>query len=801
MNKLFFVYIHCFLLLFFILAQAELSFSGKMFITNNGGLRLQGIEKTGTLSGLRFKGAASISTNGDLIRTSSFYNQGSWLDNTSNHSGGLVFKRDGTAQVHISNGGTVRVREIIGYDVVIDLDVDADRDNDIDEDDDPLEDTWSKGPCSRGALVLPNCDDDGGNGYPDNWIGGDWDWNIGDEPANTNVDNAADLNDIAPLHLSKTGLATLQNDLIITLTVSKPIGEPTYFASTDAEDRVRIFLPSKISGNNREIQPGDVAIIGPENGVQAKFVKVPSNPDEYSYTLFEGDGILKFGVEGIAVGALIDIELKMENAQGEIGYDKVRLKVAPFALLDNTCAVNTAAGSGKTVIVEDASTSNDDFRISLRNVYGTTHLDEIMTTGSSVFHQDYFEIGYAKAPYGQLNIYLTLPNLNDEGYSEYEGVRRYVHNQVLKENVGVYKHLVWPYMNPQDVGGDIEAIPRANGNEPGCFLHGNLMDPRLVDFFIAQDVNPDLPINTSFLPCGHVDEVISVAPDAQRYFIIDPEVCWGLLVWADKKDPNAIMLEKTYLPTGMTVHDAISLDIRGINEFWEKCFNTTNSLCFMHPDNIPSIRSEMGLDSPESTPVSDGSNSGSANLEKGGAFIGFFPNNQKRYYRITFVSSTQYTMAYKEEIGSWINDENGLITDDCVFENARCFILKHWWAGTPNSGDIFTFNADPLCKTLEIPIIYGFSFYSPSTPVTNNSVNCLVDMNTVFTAKQFGPDVDYLNNGMVSDILEDYVRAMFVKVYSNVNMPDETYYHSMLGSIHCATNVQRVIPSYKWWDY
>ena len=564
MNKYFFVHIGCLTLLLIMTARADLSFGDKMFLTNTGGLRLQGIEKSGALSGLRFSSAASVSTDGDLIRTVSYYNQGTWLDDPSNCANGLIFRHNGTAHMHISPGGTVRVREIIGYDVVIDIDVDADRDNDVDADDDLLEDTWSNGTGSKGAIVLPNCDDDGGNGYPDNWIGGDWDFMMGDEPTNTTVDNAADINDLAPLHIAKTGLATLPDDLIITLTVSQVTGESSYFTPTAAEDRLRIFLP----GNGSYIQAGDNAIIGPENGAQAKFVKTPANPDEFSYAFFAGNGVIQFGVEGIELGAQIDIELTMENAQGVMGSDKVRIRVAPFILADHTLEANTAAGSGKTVYIEDML-NNLDLIQDLRTEFnqGETRLDE--TTINDRWHQDGYEIGYAKAPYGQLPVVLSLPRGSQYGNLFY----MYTHNELLRGNVGVCTQVEGPYISSQDDGGNIECIPRDNGTKPGYFFFGDDMEQDIVDFFIAQEVNPPKPVTTSWMLLGHVDEIFSFAPDGQKVIVADPDVCWALMVWARNIDPNATIMRTT------TVGALLSLP-----GFWEANFNN-----MMDPAHLPCV--------------------------------------------------------------------------------------------------------------------------------------------------------------------------------------------------------------------
>jgi Zn-dependent metalloprotease len=73
--------------------------------------RSKGTVKTGTLSGLKFSNAASISTTGDVIGSQTLICSNAWLDNTSNLTGGLVLKdAAGKAQMCISSGGIIRTR-------------------------------------------------------------------------------------------------------------------------------------------------------------------------------------------------------------------------------------------------------------------------------------------------------------------------------------------------------------------------------------------------------------------------------------------------------------------------------------------------------------------------------------------------------------------------------------------------------------------------------------------------------------------------------------------------------------------
>ena len=65
------------------------------------------------LSGLTFGTGASIDDNGNLYRSSLYTDQGAWLDNQNNLTGGLVFGTvaDNKAHTYIAGNGTMRVRK------------------------------------------------------------------------------------------------------------------------------------------------------------------------------------------------------------------------------------------------------------------------------------------------------------------------------------------------------------------------------------------------------------------------------------------------------------------------------------------------------------------------------------------------------------------------------------------------------------------------------------------------------------------------------------------------------------------
>lgn len=753
---------------------------------------------------------AEVSSSGNYVKSNSDYSPDD-LGFGTNHTKTLYIEgidkstdpADQTFKVEIDPDGTGENGGPAGWmctDVIrltlidVDLDVDADRNNVINGADEVSENTWNTGVDTRGAIVLPNCDKDNTTlKAPDNWVGGtgnDWDFDPATtENPNITVDPDPDKDDLGPLYFHKIMPDCLLDNMVITLEVKQTTGEASYFSGVDAEDRLRIFLPSDVSGNDHIIKAGDISVIGVEKGDEAIFKKTPNpSANEYSYSIFEGEGIVKFGVEGIRFGFMVDVEVKVEIGGHLLGSDKVRLKVAPFVLSNHLSPVNTS-GSNETVYVEDIGSDNSDLRTKLNTKY-STKLDQ--TTLGDRWHQDGYEIGYVKAPYGEMPVVLSLRRglCWDPVTRKYtKKFYKYTHNVLLKSGVGVCTEVEddSSYVT-QDGGGNLECIP--NSSSPGMVFHGDQMASETEDFFDAQNVNPGLAVKTDWLLVGHVDEVVSASPDGTHIIVADPEVCWALLIWADKLSGSAVMLQDM-LPhsmSGTPVSYVVSdMTLRNFN------FSTV-----MASTKLPQIRSDLGLASPESIPVADPGNSGSAALAKGGAFIGFFPNNNTREYKITFTNATDYDLEYRES-GSWISDGSGEISKDEVFTDSKCFILMHWWSGTPAANDVFTFNADPSCNTLEMPVLFR-EVSVKALAYTNNHVNSLIDDSSVISAQSFGPSVNYTGSG-ASNILGDYVESIFSKAVLTLTPADDRAYHNNQGSLHCGTNVQRDIPTDKWWEY
>ena len=224
----------------------------------------------------------------------------------------------------------------------------------------------------------------------------------------------------------------------------------------------------------------------------------------------------------------------------------------------------------------------------------------------------------------------------------------------------------------------------------------------------------------------------------------------------------------------------------------------------------------MGTSGPETIPVAGAANLGTASLDKAGALVGFFPNNNTRNYRITFVDDTEYRLEWQEPGGTWTQDDNvGRIDLDSVFygdpttgqPTSGAFILSQYWSGgAPAAGDTFTFSADPTAKTIEMPVLFGPEYdggtFDGLGAYTTDHANSLVSGTKVVTGDTYGPRVDFDGSG-AKDILKEYVTSMFVRAgytAADIHWADARLYHNLCGSLHCGTNVQREVPTYNWWE-
>jgi len=513
-------------------------------------------------------------------------------------------------------------------------------------------------------------------------------------------------------------------------------------------------------------------------------------PPQRDYSIFEGGGIVEMGLEGIQFGAMVDAVLEVYKGTNLLYNDRVRFKVAPFVVLSHTDAVSQPAPAQETVYIEDMGADNAALRGALGGEYGAC-LDQ--TSIVDIWHQDGYEIGYSSAPYKTISVILGFPR-GQRTYGGQEALNVYTRQTLLRSDVGLIHDFQQGAYTTHDMGGNLEAIPGA----PGSFLYGSGLDTDMVDFLEAQEVQTGTSTNVGWLLVGHIDEVVSFAPDGVTTLVADPELCWALLVIADSINPTASMLQRMDDPSGtrlssrgMPVHNVVNHS--GLRTF---NFNTV-----MDPANLPTVRSDLGLGSPTTSPVAAPGNTGTAVLEDAGALVGYFPDNNTRDWRLTFTNDHEYAIEHQVAGGAWTADGTGDRLQDSVSDSRLAFVLRHWWGGgAPVAGDIFTFSTDPTGATLELPVLFR-SEGGSALAFTNNVTNCLVDGNDVFVAQTYGPHVD-IGGGAAVDILEDYVDRMLGRAgYTDVHFCEERVYHNNAGSIHCGTNVRRSVSSPNWWEW
>lgn len=737
------------------------------------------------------------------------------------------------------------------------LSVDTNRDGSITSADDADEDTWSKGSSGKGAIVLPNCDDDDQDHIPDNWPGQnntygpgpDGDWDLSDtyehatEAANEVIDNTLDLDDIDELWFHQIPDGGY-NDTRITLTVENE--SAPFLSGVPDEDIIRIFLPDV--DTRLQVASGDHAIIGPEDGATVSYDGGDDELDDF----FIGTGTLKMGVEGIEFGADVNViatVYRQETPGGAYdpkGTDTVRIRVAPFVLSDHRMPVETdSPHDGKSVFVTNTlygGYTSSDLQLTLGDVAVYDDCLDVATTDP--WHQDGYEVGYVKAPYGEMPVFLVSPRGIDRFSA---ALAKYVHNDNgrLGPDVGVCWRLEGYSHDTYDCGGNLESRP-STSSRPGKFFFGQSLNNDIEAFFAAQNVNGPSSIDTDWLCVGHCDEVISSAyteingQSGLTTFIADPDVCWALLITAYWENPNSNMLQGTDESGTVSSKLAKNINVDG-NYTHIREYNLETIA-----GELEDIRSNLGL----SSPVSLSESNPGDKLEKAGAFIGLVDPAWgwgEVSYRVVFQDDTTYKLQYKNTQNQWVyldmdrcygvkyhpstyaptgcqgDDDSDYISreHDCVFidwnNKVCCFILKHYWAsGTYSANDTFEFTVDPLCRTVDIPVLFWWKSYpslgiSGALAYTIDHVNSLVDPDIVFTGKAYGPPVNTpILTANFNDILMSYVGWQFgdygLEPPSPSNPsanphPDSRGYHIGAGGIHCGTNVIREIPTYNWWQF
>lgn len=655
---------------------------------------------------------------------------------------------------------------------------DTNRDNSIQfgADDQIGKDKWT---AAKGTIILPNCNDRNDDHVPDNVVG---------NPKSTKI---WEIKDIGKLVMRKFGVDKLPDNLKVKIELAIPTNanENAFFSGVQATSRARVFLPTNDTGSgNITFKKLDEELLGSAKGAEKTFAApTQNNAADDERNRFKGTtGQIEFGLAGIELGSLVDIKLTILQGNTVVTTDTVRVKVAPFVLNDNTSEISATKNAVQIVDVQPNGVID-----ALKNMFPDPQLLVLpkpkpgngpIPSGETAFAQDGYEIGYTQSPYGQMSVVLTLPAI---GTNLYDAVSA----KLLSPYVGAYYRLTNTDPGSSPMGGDIEALHRSTG--PAYQLVGSSVSPTVRSFLVAQGVNPPLNcyVDTSWLSVGHVDEIFAPSQDGQHVMVADPELAWALLRLAQKNAPNALF------------SGTLSID-----KFFElagaeyRSFNLTGPNAAMDPHNLPNdidtIRSSGNFTDAVSAVTAGPINNGSTvSLSKGGAFVAWI--DSAREVQITFTSPTQYQIKWRTQgQPNWSQPRNGSRDKDEVFEDGNLFILSNWWSGTAQTGDTFTYSVNPAATLVGLPVLFRQK-NDGLEAATANYVNSLLDGGGILAPE--GSDVIVPGDG---PILRAYADSAFRNVTGNLTGAMFVYdaaYHNLSGDVHCATNVQRVIPDQKWW--
>ncbi len=346
---------------------------------------------------------------------------------------------------------------------------------------------WSN---ARGAILLNNCDDDDGDGEPDN--------------ANDLVDGNADCGDFA--FVSTRAPEGLADESRILLSVDAA-----------SADRVRIFATREESGARVPFGPpvtfeNGTAAIAPNSGfaIEAK-----------QFADAEWDG-------------MVTLTLALERADIVEASDRVQMKVAPWIMLANDKA-------GRVVYAREFPGRNDAFMASLREYVPRAGAELFAIPGGApygsheVWLQDTMEIGYTEMPGARMPVVLQA----NRGKS----IDDFSKASLLGADFGWYRVGDYrPAFGEGDGGtswidwfGNLEIAPPTSAWPLGRMYYGTAgddgeaqLDPRIVAMIRAQGVQaPPLAMDVGWLLIKHVDEMVCFVPTGiadDPYRVLVPSV-------------------------------------------------------------------------------------------------------------------------------------------------------------------------------------------------------------------------------------------------------------------------------------
>lgn len=670
----------------------------------------------------------------------------------------------------------------------VDLDVDTNRNGVVEDDvDEDGEDNWTK---KRGAFFMVNLDDDDGDGKPDAI-----DFNHLGKPIreNPNIDNAADAQDITELIVRIKGIEKSE--------VKKVKLE------VETLDQIRAIhlFPS--------IAPGVAKIWGgpPETKPQkdiTQYVKIP--------------GDTTFGIEGLFFRYLVAdayggtfppgykgrLHLKLviiDNSGKEVGTDEVELKVSPFIMLPNTQATEELWATDSSPAFVGGLAGVKTYAFSPQN---------------DRWAQDHIEIGYTHAPgRPKTHIVFRLPRSFDDpatGRTEFD-LPDWPLKELLKPDTGIFTFrntLQHDGADSGDYGGNLELIPPTAKWPLGRIVTGDTISARLYKFLQDQEVQSPIQIDTSWLAIGHVDELVSFIPDGGGWSVVfaDPEAAEPLVSGLPKR---AVFFAKGQT-SGAEGLKASGGRLRRLVD--ANIDFTIAKYAYAH-----FIR------------IFDGKGAGQvAHITAGGLKNGFIQINQ--------VWKTPQKVAKLGPGGAGDLDCVSVCIDRSVVQkqdhwfdipdNTSRYVLVEdtqvWFDGDNNpvpaiitvqeikaDTTLASLNSEARMrinavkqaiatavgekvKFISVPDFFmgtvqaGGIVARSSVAFTPGLANVQVANGNLYFPESFGP-----RNSLNADVFDDAVKN---KVPGAKSFVDDWVYHTLMGEVHCGTNVKRAVYDFNWWE-
>lgn len=422
---------------------------------------------------------------------------------------------------------------------------DTDRDGLISEADRSGRAQWS---TERGAIVVPNLDDDGGN--CDTFTDEEGE-RLGDDALaacgdafDERINGDADLLDLAPLRIES--MADVGIDAWATVTVDEASSETARLFVRSADGEYSVPAPGEHISADRLRTGVDLAL---------EATDIARDRDVW-------DGF-------------IDVSLQVHDGQ-TITMDRVRIRVAPLLLSHDLNPIDRMMVADNATTAEDAEQHDYDpttadtvypgeaaFRDELSRGLVEAGLDEptYYPTGGDRWMRDQFITGMAAMPGPDgtahtMTVLLRSAVVDPEGSTEEFPLRdagRPVYSVLRGPDVAAVQtyspdrvgeddyNMLWGSFN--STGNVIVAPPYAteDGSWPvGRVLYGSdggdaAPDPAFTTLLEAQRDQDPLPVDTSWLGVGHIDEFLSFIP-------ADNDRGWAAVV-ADPAMGDALLAE------------------------------------------------------------------------------------------------------------------------------------------------------------------------------------------------------------------------------------------------------------------